>query len=809
MSLRSPHAVAVDNAGHESRLAHVLSVGQQHQKARTTPRKVTSASVDQRTEDAIRRAGHSSHTVSMGSVVLSILGPPTPKPPAVAASIVRLTDRVARLGVDQADTDVNTGKRKVDRSLAAARVGTTTTQRWANERFRQVMLLVLEFRKEWPNNSLLTADDVDQISFALDAALLIATSTGVVANIYDLNSTVWAIYLVQRAHTQKVGSWTVESTAAQQRLTFQALYEWLEGRHSLHRRHDLRDSLTKQVVHKYVLPFKRMKMPPDKTNMFKLRKGANRLSDWIVRGSAGGQVGLAAGIIEMQPPTIVAPPPDTAAREARANTAWARGRAAQQRRSRTLRSVVGDSEDAVDTRRVVDAVMQASGTYSTSDSDDEFAGEVEREMEAEEGDGGAGPSQNAGGASLEDIQNEFMRDSDIENTLDGFERQIEDEEGADGGADRRGSSGGNNTAGTGGGAGLSEYERERLENIARNKARLRELGLDDPLVPPRPRPAPRQPRPPRAPDGPRRESSRLQTLPRRQYTEAEHSGDDDEEEAEESLEGQVEESPPEQVQNQPPAEPVPPRRSTRVPNSSGSETFSQQTKTTIRDALATSTLQDTGLEIIHFMSATQLPRNRINTVGVAGDAEELDHREGSVKILVSLQIRDFLSNVLAYRSTLLWKWIAYLEGLDITALLYRGEVIGAAIGFYSEEEHVYITHMTAVHRNLQGGAGVGLFLRRQQLQHLQQRLGPGHGPLEVVSLSANRDGENRGAVQFQRHVFTQMLGFEELRSALPIVQRIAEAAPELGLDHIMMQKITPLRFRQIVRPAMRFSGGAV
>jgi len=376
MSLRSPHAVAVDNAGHESRLAHVLSVGQQHQKARTTPRKVTSASVDQRTEDAIRRAGHSSHTVSMGSVVLSILGPPTPKPPAVAASIVRLTDRVARLGVDQADTDVNTGKRKVDGSLAAARVGTTTTQRWANERFRQVMLLVLEFRKEWPTNSLLTADDVDQISFALDAALLIATSTGVVANIYDLNSTVWAIYLVQRAHTQKVGSWTVESTAAQQRLTFQALYEWLEGRHSLHRRHDLTDSLTKKVVHKYVLPFKRMKMPPDKTNMFKLRKGANRLSDWIVRGSAGGQVGLAAGIIEMQPPTIVAPPPDTAAREARANTAWARGRAAQQRRSRTLRSVVGDSEDAVDTRRVVDAVMQASGTYSTSDSDDEFAEEI-------------------------------------------------------------------------------------------------------------------------------------------------------------------------------------------------------------------------------------------------------------------------------------------------------------------------------------------------------------------------------------------------------------------------------------------------
>jgi hypothetical protein len=150
-----------------------------------------------------------------------------------------------------------------------------------------------------------------------------------------------------------------------------------------------------------------------------------------------------------------------------------------------------------------------------------------------------------------------------------------------------------------------------------------------------------------------------------------------------------------------------------------------------------------------------------------------------------------------------------LEGLDITALLYRGEIIGAAIGFYSEEEHVYLTHMTAVHRNLQGGAGVGLFLRRQQLQYLQQRLGPGHGPLEVVSLSANRDGENRGALQFQRHVFTQRLGFEELQGALPIIQRIAEATPELRLERIMRQDVAPLRFRQITRPAMRFAGGKV
>eukprot|EP00966_Prymnesium_polylepis_P003977 90880-Prymnesium_polylepis.1 len=151
------------------------------------------------------------------------------------------------------------------------------------------------------------------------------------------------------------------------------------------------------------------------------------------------------------------------------------------------------------------------------------------------------------------------------------------------------------------------------------------------------------------------------------------------------------------------------------------------------------------------MSATQLPRTRINTIGVTGDAEELDQRERSHLILTSLKIRTFLSNVLNYRPTVLWRWIAHVDGLDITALLYRGEVIGAAIGFYADVERVYLTHMTAVHRNLQSEVGVGLFLRRQQLQQLEQRLRPGHGPLEVVSMSANRDPENRGAVQFQRH----------------------------------------------------------
>ena len=68
---------------------------------------------------------------------------------------------------------------------------------------------------------------------------------------------------------------------------------------------------------------------------------------------------------------------------------------------------MGDSEDAQETRQVIDAVMDAAGTYST-DSDDELAAELQREMEAEEDGDGAGPSE-GGGMALQDIQRMLMR----------------------------------------------------------------------------------------------------------------------------------------------------------------------------------------------------------------------------------------------------------------------------------------------------------------------------------------------------------------------------------------------------------------
>ena len=198
-----------------------------------------------------------------------------------------------------------------------------------------------------------------------------------------------------------------------------------------------------------------------------------------------------------------------------------------------------------------------------------------------------------------------------------------------------------------------------------------------------------------------------------------------------------------------------------------------------------------GLEVVSFLSATQVPRDRINSVGVTGDADELDRHSESLHISISLRIRNFLSNVLRYPAQLLWRWIAWLPGLDVTALLYRGDVIGATVGYYWTEEHTYLTHLTAVHRELQG-VGVGLFLRRWQLHQLTRRIGPGPGPLEVVSLSEL----SNGAVQFQRRVLSS-LGFDEVPRGGAVIRRLAAARPELELERVLQQDVTPLRFRKV------------
>ena len=284
------------------------------------------------------------------------------------------------------------GKRKVDGSYADTRLGKALTPRWANERFRQVMMLVLEFRTEWSTQSLLSNDDVEFIRMAVDTVLAMAEREEHTSDIYDVNPTTWSIWLVQHTIATRAGGWTAESPPQQQKLSFEGLYRWLEVQHARGEARNLYDPSTKQLLHRYKLPFKaNMVIPPPKNELFKWRKGARRLSSWM---EAGGLVPIAAGIIEQQPPTLVAAPPLQSRREQVRAAMWSRvaSRGANLRR---MTNANEDSEDARLTRGVVGSVMyesrrvtstqQEAGASSSTppdeDSEDEMVRALEQEME--------------------------------------------------------------------------------------------------------------------------------------------------------------------------------------------------------------------------------------------------------------------------------------------------------------------------------------------------------------------------------------------------------------------------------------------
>ena len=348
-----------------------------------------------------------------------------------------------------------TGKRKIDGTYAATRLGGTMTSRWANERFRQVMLLIRQFRMEWPGQALLTADDTELIRTAIDVALSTAAHEGHTGDIYDLNPTTWAIWMVQYVYAVRKGSWTAESAQAQHKLSFETLYAWLRAQHERGEQFYIYEPGTKIILHRYKLPFKRMTVPPKQNELFKWRKGAKRLSDWMVQG---GFAPIAEGIGGLQPPTLVAPPPQQSQREARRAAMWER--VASRARVRRLTSVEGEGEDATLTRTVVRSVMEDSRANEparremTDEEADAFALELEAELEYQQAAAEPPAQTSPSGSSSQASPSR----SPAQAAASGSPPES-----------------------------LSEYEQERLRNIARNQQVLEGLGLaSEPLVPPRP-----------------------------------------------------------------------------------------------------------------------------------------------------------------------------------------------------------------------------------------------------------------------------------------------------------------------------------
>ena len=365
-----------------------------------------------------------------------------------------------------------TGKRKVDGELAATRLGKPVTVRWANERFRQVMLLIRQFRMEWPNKALLSADDTEFIRSAMDVALSTAVHEGHTGDIYDLNCTTWAIWMVQHVRAVRLGKWTAESEGVRDLLSFENLYAWLAEQAKRGDQFNVRDVGYEPQIRRYKLPFKPMNVPPKPTELFKWKKGSRRLSDWMVKG---GFAPIDSAIQSLKPPQLVAAPSLQAHRESRRAAMWSR--VAERARARALTSVEREGEDATLTRNVVNSIMSDSRADAPAAMSDADADELERELEAAlENPQAAGPSPlpppspapHAGSASSSQSP-------------------------------------------------LSEYELQRMRNVERNQRVLAELGLLDsaPLnIPPsaRPAPPPRDPFPPgRSGAAPSRRSTRKRT----------------------------------------------------------------------------------------------------------------------------------------------------------------------------------------------------------------------------------------------------------------------------------------------------------
>ena len=328
-------------------------------------------------------------------------------------------------------TDIGgTSKKKANGDLAKSRLGSAITDRWANERFRQVMLLIRQFRIEWPDKSLLTSDDTEFIRSAVDIALSTAGHEAHTGDIYDLNSTTWAIWMVQHVHAVRKGSWTAESEQIQYSLTFENLFDWLETQHSRGEQFNVKEAGTNILVHRYKLPFKAMNVPPKQNELFKWKKGARRLSDWMVQG---GFAPIDPAIQSLKPPTLVVPPPLQLQREAARAELWSRvaGRA----RVRTLTSVEREGQDATLTRSLVGSVMDESRadepTVMSDVEADAFAQELEAALESQQQ--AAQPPPPPPQAAQTSSQSSA--------------------------------------------APLSEYEMQRLRNIARNQQVLEGLGL--------------------------------------------------------------------------------------------------------------------------------------------------------------------------------------------------------------------------------------------------------------------------------------------------------------------------------------------
>ena len=479
-----------------------------------------------------------------------------------------------------------TGKRKADGEYADTRLGKPATLKWAHERFRQVMMLIREFRSNWPSGQILSNADVEFIRVCLDVALCQAIKLGHTGDPYDMSPTVWAMWMVQHALATRTGGWQVESIEQQRRWSLAEMYRFLQAMHARGDTLIIRDPVTRERTHRFKLPFKTMIVPPKDRDLFKWKKGARRLSDWMV---AGGLAPLNPGIIQQQVPTIVPLPPLASRRSERATAMWRR--VGQQAGQYQLQSVAQDDDDgsAQETRLVVGGVM-AESRAAAAEQDAEWGAAFEDAFDDTPDDGeqqGIPVTAERVGPPLEPQQqdrgplaqgqlvwhisqllNEMHERGDApmlgelsparQRVLDELRDELMSEPSSGGAGPSGAGPSGPSSAGAASSsssapppqpaaaagpsgsqpsqhddeAGLSEYERQRKRNIARNQRVLEELGLGGgsgtmPATEPRGGGGRRRTPMASGPTAPSRRSTRDRGSTAPSYADAMNSGSDD------------------------------------------------------------------------------------------------------------------------------------------------------------------------------------------------------------------------------------------------------------------------------------------
>ena len=223
------------------------------------------------------------------------------------------------------------------------------------------------------------------------------------------------------------------------------------------------------------------------------------------------------------------------------------------------------------------------------------------------------------------------------------------------------------------------------------------------------------------------------------------------------------------------------------------------TKAEIKAAIQANDLASVGLRVVTFPSATQTPREAVADAGVRGDVDRIFNGH---LLKESLRIRDFFGRTgLHYPPRQIWQWLAHVRGLDVTAVFRGDEVLAVTIGYLWRREDIYLTHVTAVHRDFQHGSGLGPLLRKVQIDAARVAASmfalDTEQSMRVMSMSANPDTHNpQGAVGAQTAML-QRLGFTSLNNpeyAEGFARALHAAKPELDLAGVLEQDVTPLMF---------------